>query len=414
MMTLAGSTMRMKGILAMAAIAALAGSSFGQTRRHYQLQEPQPGPALRRVNPPAAPAHPAARTSTAIIPAPPPPPAPAPAAPAAASVTPPPAAPAAVSSGGPVLPDYPKRPVANVSIPKQTRVNLAWQVALESADFSPGILDGHFKRKSTMALSEFAARYFPGATPFDLRVFNALKVDPDDVVTTYTITDDDAAQVGGPLPEDWNGKARLDRLRYESLVDCIAEKFHCSRVLLETMNPGVKMGSLEPGQTLNVPNLRPFPTDNKPTVVKRYVEGSFVSVNLAEKAIRIFDRENRELALFHCSVAKDKAKLPTRDTVVKAIAAPNPNYTFDPRNWPEVSNVSQVLTIPPGPRNPVGLAWVSLDLPGYGIHGTPKPELIGKTGSHGCFRLTNWDALKFAGMVKEGMLVRIENPEKGE
>ena len=68
---------------------------------------------------------------------------------------------------------------------------------------------------------------------------------------------------------------------------------------------------------------------------------------------------------------------------------------------------------PPGPRNPVGLAWVSLELPGYGIHGTPKPELIGKTGSHGCFRLTNWDALKFAGMVREGMVVKVVNPEKG-
>jgi lipoprotein-anchoring transpeptidase ErfK/SrfK len=317
-----------------------------------------------------------------------------------------------VEHAGPAIQDYPKRAASAVSIPKQTRVNLAWQIALESVDFSPGLLDGHFKRKSTMALSEYAARYFPGATPFDLKVFNSLRIDPDSAVTTYTIADDDAAQVGGSLPEDWNAKARLDRLRYESLADCISEKFHCSRVLLETLNPGVRLDSLEPGQTLNVPNLRPFPADNRPTVTKRFTEGSFVAVNLGEKAIRVFDRENRQLALFHCSIAKDKAKLPRRDTMVKAIAAPNPNYTFDPRHWPEVHNVSQVLTIPPGPRNPVGLAWVSLDLPGYGIHGSPKPELIGKTGSHGCFRLTNWDALKFAGMVREGMVVKIENPER--
>jgi lipoprotein-anchoring transpeptidase ErfK/SrfK len=80
--------------------------------------------------------------------------------------------------------------------------------------------------------------------------------------------------------------------------------------------------------------------------------------------------------------------------------------------WPDVHDVTQTLQIPPGPRNPVGLAWVGLDLPGYGIHGTPKPELIGKTGSHGCFRLTNWDALKFAGLVQVGIPVKVVNPEK--
>jgi lipoprotein-anchoring transpeptidase ErfK/SrfK len=283
---------------------------------------------------------------------------------------------------------------------------------LEAADFSPGIIDGHFQRKSLMALNEYKDRFFPGASPFDLRVFKALHVDPVDAITTYTVTEDDAAQVGGALPEDWNAKARLDKLRYESLVDCITEKFHMSRVLLGVLNPGVRLDGLEPGRTLNVPNLRPFPEGNKPTVVRHNTESAYVTVNLGEKTIRVFDKDDHELALFHCSVAKDKAKLPARDTSIKAIAAPNPNYTFDPKNWPEVHNVSQVLTIPPGPRNPVGLSWVSLELPGYGIHGTPKPELIGKTGSHGCFRLTNWDALKFAGMVREGMVVKMVNPEK--
>jgi len=117
--------------------------------------------------------------------------------------------------------------------------------------------------------------------------------------------------------------------------------------------------------------------------------------------------------LFHCSVAKDKAKLPARDTVVKKMAA-NPEYWFDPKNWPEVKNVDRVLKIPPGPRNPVGLAWIGLDIPGYGIHGNPKPELIGKTGSHGCFRMTNWDALALFPMVHVGMPVKIVNPEKAD
>ena len=84
----------------------------------------------------------------------------------------------------------------------------------------------------------------------------------------------------------------------------------------------------------------------------------------------------------------------------------NPDYTFDPRMWPEVKNVDRKLTIPPGPRNPVGLCWIGLAVPGVGIHGSPAPEMIGKTGSHGCFRLTNWDALRLSTMVRIGTPVR--------
>jgi lipoprotein-anchoring transpeptidase ErfK/SrfK len=307
-------------------------------------------------------------------------------------------------------------------IAKQLRVNLAWQEALEGADFSPGIIDGVFKRKSVMALREYTDRYFPvnpGQPPLNpldpdvnAKLTAALHIDLDHAIVPYAITDDDAAQVGGPLPDDWNEKSRLKRLEYESLADCLTEKFHCSRGLLETLNPGVHVDALEPGQTIWVPNIRPFPADDKVTVTKRAGNTAWVVVNLGEKTIRVFDKDGKELALFHCSIAKDKNKLPDRDAKIASIAAPNPNYTFNPIVWPEVHNVDHVLIIPPGPRNPVGLAWCTLDLPGYGIHGTPKPELIGKTGSHGCFRLTNWDALKFAGLVREGMTVKIVNPDK--
>ncbi len=271
-----------------------------------------------------------------------------------------------------------------------------------------------------MALSDYRDRFFgggpapggsPSVSPFDNRIFHLLNVDVDDAVVTYEITADDAAQVG-MVPEDWNEKAKLQRLPYESLAECMGEKFHCTKALLETLNPGIKLDSLAPGQTLNVPNIRPFPEDNRVVVLHNWSNTASVTVDLAEKTIRVFDKDGTELALFHCSIAKDKAKLPDHDTRVQVIAAPNPQYTFRPDMWPDVHDVTQTLQIPPGPRNPVGLAWVGLDLPGYGIHGTPKPELIGKTGSHGCFRLTNWDALKFAGLVQVGTPVKVVNPEK--
>lgn len=333
----------------------------------------------------------------------------------ASSLTPDSALPVAPAAAPTVVPasavvTTPATPIVGTGVAKQLRINIAWQIALEASDFSPGIIDGVFKRKGVMALTEYAGRNFPGTQIYDVSVYKALQVDVDGALAAYVVTADDAAQVGGALPDDWNEKSQLKRLNYESLADCIAERFHTTQALLESLNPGVKLASLMPGQKLVVPNIRPFPTDYHLVVTKR-AGGASATVNLGEKTIRIFDKDDGELALFHCSIAKDKNKLPDRDTKVVTIAAPNPNYTFDPKVWPEVHNVSRILTIPPGPRNPVGLAWVSLDLPGYGIHGTPKPELIGKTGSHGCFRLCNWDALKFAGWVREGMPVKVINPD---
>lgn len=301
---------------------------------------------------------------------------------------------------------------ARAELPKQTRINLAWQIALEGVDFSPGILDGHFGRKSQMALTEYAARFFPDLhSPYDKKVYEALKVDVDNATAKYTVTADDAAQVGPKLPTDWNEKEKLDRMRYESLHEALAEKFHCSKNFLQTLNTGVDMAAINVGQELIVANIRPFPDGWKTAIATPKGEGDSVRVNLAEKTVRVFDREGAQLALLHCSVAKDKGKLPDRDAKITDII-PEPNYTFNPKYWPEVHNVDRVLIIKPGPRNPVGLCWVALDLPGYGMHGTPTPEFIGKTGSHGCFRLANWDALKYAGYVKKGMTVKMVNPER--
>jgi lipoprotein-anchoring transpeptidase ErfK/SrfK len=157
--------------------------------------------------------------------------------------------------------------------------------------------------------------------------------------------------------------------------------------------------------------VRPFPESWAVKIPQSVPDADEVRVNLAEKTIRVYDKTGQQLCLFHCSVAKDKEKLPARDAKIEAIV-PNPNYTFNPKYWPEVHNVDRVLIIPPGPRNPVGVMWIQLDLPGYGMHGNPKPELIGKTGSHGCFRLTNWDAVRYASFVRVGMTVKMVNPER--
>jgi lipoprotein-anchoring transpeptidase ErfK/SrfK len=174
----------------------------------------------------------------------------------------------------------------------------------------------------------------------------------------------------------------------------VAERFHCTRGLLERLNPGANMAILKEGDVLNVPAIEKG----------KVIRGSRLQIHLGQKVIRVLDRESKVVAIFHCSIAKDEAKRPSGVANVVTVIS-NPTYSFDPAMWPEVDNVHQKLLIPAGPRNPVGLCWIALSLPGYGIHGTPTPELIGKTGSHGCFRLTNWDATRLGGMVEAGMVV---------
>ncbi len=302
---------------------------------------------------------------------------------------------------------------AQPSLAEKIKIRIAWQIALAQANFSPGIIDGQWGRRSDLALTEYTAAYFPGINKFDRKVYEALKVDVAQVTTTYTITAEDEAQVGD-LPDNWNEKAKLERLNYDSLLDCISEKFQCTRGLLQMLNPGVKLNSLAAGTKLQVPNTPPFPGSAAGVndVAHTSAKAAYLTVDLKQKVIRGFDDADHQILLLNCSVAKDKAKLPDRDAVVKVMVT-DPNYTFNPEHWPEVHNVDHILTIPPGPRNPVGVIWIGLDLPGYGMHGNPKPELIGKTGSHGCFRLTNWDACRLYPMVKIGTRVKMINPDTG-
>lgn len=280
------------------------------------------------------------------------------------------------------------------------RRNVAWQVALDNVGFSPGLIDGQIGFKTQIATKEFQrVRGLPVTGELDDATAKALRVDPDGVLGKYTVEAADLAEIG-PSPQSWVAKSKLDRLGHESLDDVLAEKFHCKKALLNTLNPGKSINSLKAGAKVVVPIL-----DSR----QEWPAAACLEVNLAEKIIRVIGQDKKLVALFHCSIAANKAKLPAHDAeVIKAAA--NPVYTFDPKMWPEVKErVTDKLEIPPGPRNPVGRFWIGLSLPGYGMHGTPNPELIGKTGSHGCFRLANWDAIRLGKMVRIGMPVRFVN-----
>lgn len=283
--------------------------------------------------------------------------------------------------------------------PGSLRATAALQIALERAGFSPGIIDGIPGGKTTNSLREFQrSRGMPAIGTLDGASRAALAVDEEDAFVRYTITTADRAAVG-PVPKGWLEKSRLERLAYPTLAEALGEKFHCTQGLLVKLNPQKSLVSLAVGDAIVVPNADDDPPVNR---------AARLEVDLTNKVIRAFSSKGNAVGLFYCSLAAKKEKLPSGQAEVVAIAV-NPTYTFDPEMWPEVKNVDTKLTIPPGPRNPVGVRWIGLSLPGVGMHGTPNPELIGKTGSHGCIRLTNWDAVRLSKMVAPGVTVKFTN-----
>lgn len=279
---------------------------------------------------------------------------------------------------------------AEPGLPLADRV--AWQIALDRVGYSPGVIDGKIGPKTRRATRE-AQRVLGLAVTgeLDAETRAKLKMDAAGALAPYVITAADVEGVG-PTAEEWEAKSRLPRLGYESLEAALAERFHCSVGLLRTLNRGADINGYRAGDRIVVPNV---------ASTAEKVSAARLIVDLSEKTIRVLDHQNRLVGLFPCSIAAKAEKRPRGTTTVKGVTM-NPTYTFDPTMWPEVKNVTRKLLIPAGPRNPVGLCWIGLNLPGYGIHGTPKPEMIGKTGSHGCIRLSNWDAVRLGGMVKAG------------
>lgn len=286
------------------------------------------------------------------------------------------------------LADSPARAQSNDAL----RQGLALQIALERAGFSAGIADGKPGGKAALAIRFFQeSKGLPATGQTDAATLAALQVDPEKALTSYTVAEGDLSQVG-PAPRKWKDKAKARRLPYASLDEMLAEKFHTTRTLLATLNPGVRLGGLKPGDTIVAPNVPAMP---------RWTGVERIQIDLSGKTLRLLGADGKTRGLLHCSVAAKKENLPHGKTSV-AVISHEPTYKFDPRKWPEVRGIAATLLIPPGPRNPVGLCWIGLGLRGYGIHGSPSPENIGKTGSHGCIRLTNWDAIRLGRSISVG------------
>ena len=261
----------------------------------------------------------------------------------------------------------------------------ALQLVLDRAGFAPGMLDGLWGAKTRRAIGMCRAG---GRT---------LPAQAHDPYVQFTIGPDHVRQVG-PLPRSWTGKSLVKWLPYPSLVELVVEKFHCSPGLLARLNPGLDVWHMGPGTTVVVPNV---------TVVGARQTADRIRVYLEHRTIVAEGGDGTALGAFPCSVAEDPRNRPVGTFRVTSVV-PNPWFTFDPHVFREVRGIRGKLQIPPGPRSPVGIWWIGLSKRGYGIHGTPRPQDIGNTGSHGCFRMANWDVERLATMIRVGTRVIIE------
>ncbi len=288
-----------------------------------------------------------------------------------------------------------QRPVAPKPMDAEV---MRMQILIDRANFSPGCVDGRLGNQSALALRAWQRREGLSASG-DLDAATRTRLPAEaEAFTSHTVVAEDLAELA-LVPRSWREKASMPTMAHETVLERLAEYYHVSQRALKELNPSVGWPDPAVGTILRVPKVTPSP---KPLAAR-------IEIHLAGKYMQVFDFSGKLVAHFPCSIARDKAKRPVGELHI-INAASDPNYTFRPELFaedPEAASMGQSLLIPPGPNNPVGVAWLSLDRPGYGIHGTPKPEDIGRTESHGCFRLANWNARKLLGMVTVGTPVLV-------
>jgi lipoprotein-anchoring transpeptidase ErfK/SrfK len=329
-------------------------------------------PAPPQKPPPAAPPRPPTPAS-----------APSPAAPAGvqavngAAFTPGPAAPASAQTPDPVL--------------------IRAEVLLDRAGFSPGVIDGLAGSNARKAIAAFQEQQnLPTSGQIDAQTWSLLTRDGRPVLQAYTITPADIAGPFAPnVGEDFVKLAALpDGPLYSSPLQALAERFHMSQGLVQALNANANLSSAGTVIWLAAPGAPAFAKGDVRHIV----------VSKAKDQVFAYGDQGRLLAVYPATVGSTERPSPRGHHKVKGVGW-NPQYVYDPAKLKWGPRSHGKFVIKPGPEGPVGAVWIDIDAPSYGIHGSPDPTLIGKTASHGCVRLTNWDAVALAHGVKPGVPV---------
>ena len=271
------------------------------------------------------------------------------------------------------------------------------QVLLDRAHFASGEIDAASGSNLRMALSGYQKKM--GLTPtgtLDAATWAALNADTTDALASYTLTEADVAGPFQPIPEDMADKAKLPALGYTSAIEGLGEKFHASPKLLARLNPGKDLSRA--GEQIVVPNVlgaEPLPKAGK------------IVIDKSDRTLMLLDTDGKVIAQFPSSSGTENDPLPIGSWKVNGISK-NPVFHYNPKLFWDAEPGEKKAKIPAGPNNPVGIAWIDLSKPHYGIHGSPVPASIGKTQSHGCIRLTNWDVALVSSSVDKGTEVLMQ------
>jgi lipoprotein-anchoring transpeptidase ErfK/SrfK len=297
------------------------------------------------------------------------------------------------------MPALPAENPADVAAPPVSNWTEA-QVELHRRGYSCGSIDGVRGLQTAEAMKAFQRNEgLPASGDLDKATRERLRLTTPPIAL-HTFTSEELARIE-TVPDTWLGKSQSAALHYNNALEFAAEQYRANPKLMRALNPDFNWDDVLPGTTIQVPAVGGF---TSPLKVAR------IHIRLAEKVLEALTEEGQ--IVLHCpvSIAKNVEKRPVGELRI-IVAIPYPDYTFDPAVFPESAEGQELgrrLIIPPGPNNPVGLAWIGLNRPGYGLHGTPDPEKVGRTESHGCFRLANWDALALLGLVKTGLPVLVE------
>jgi lipoprotein-anchoring transpeptidase ErfK/SrfK len=282
------------------------------------------------------------------------------------------------------------------------------QIYLDEHSFGPGKIDGHWGEFVGKALQRYqSAQGQQPSAQIDAALRQELqKIAP--VYTTYTLTEGDLLWVG-KVPSAPAGMSKLKRVLYRSTLDFVSERYHADPNFIRKLNPGRNLSDLKKGDTVQVPNVQPFQIETIQAVPDLPPRPEFaqrvVKVDTKGRMLDLTDA-NRVIASF--PITPGSKSLPAPLGTLKVVKVTTmPIFRWDEEMLKHGKRSGHFYTIPPGPRNPVGIVWIGLNKKGIGIHGTDSPDTIGRSASHGCIRLANWDASRLVSQVTVGMTVQI-------
>lgn len=299
-------------------------------------------------------------------------------------------------------------------IPQSGPVALQLQILLDRAGFSPGIIDGAWGINARKAITfftnpedpeRFKGESPPAVTSIDRATYERLRsaARSRPLVRWYTVSPADLRGPFTPIPENVYQQAKLSCLCYSSPAEKLAERFHTSPKFLAQLNPRVKLDALKPGTRILVPNVEldgsALPQDT--AIAARVV------ISKKEFWTHVLDSEGKIIYHFPSTLGAGYDPSPNGDVKVTHVSR-EPAFRYQPKLFAEVPDDEPQALLPPGPNSPVGVVWISLSKKHYGIHGTSSPETIGYANSHGCVRLTNWDASRLSELVEGGTPVQFK------